>query len=168
MSTTIFNQISSALIGADSAQRTVLASIRVATNGGDVGDNNLLPLVSISELSHQNRQQVDCALDGTVHVLSAAGGLATCQMTFMDRLTVCNTPGVRNTTNSSDRSALRTYRKLTEDLKGSHIEVAILAENGRDNLAKFVGVVKSCTVTAQTKGGIDTLLVTYIMQGVME
>ena len=166
MSTTIFNQISSALIGADSTKRTVLADIKVSTSKGNY--NNILPLIAISELSHQSRQQVDCALDGTIHVLSAAGGLATCQMTFMDRLTVCSAPGVRNTINGDDRSALRTYKKLTEDLKGSHIEVAILAENGTDNLAKFVGVVKSCTVTAQNKGGIDTLLVTYIMQGVME
>ena len=154
----LFNNSVTALYKGDEKDRTKLAEISVKSSGGTKTDK--LPVIAISELSHQNRQQIDSSLDGTVHVLSAAGGLGTCQITFMDRIKNCDG-------DDKSLSALHQYGKLRKKLSGSSVTVKLLGADGKTALATFTGVVKTCTATAHNKNGVDTLLVTYIMQGVM-
>jgi hypothetical protein len=157
----IFNNSVSSLYSDGSTDRLLVASVTINIGGKAVTDT--LPVLAISEMSHQNRQQIDSSLDGTVHVLSAAGGLGTCQITFMDRLKNCESKP-----DATAISALHQYSAYRKSLSGSNVVVKLLGADGKTSLAKFTGVIKTCTATAHNKGGVDTLLVTYIMQGVMD
>lgn len=157
---TIFNRSEAGLIKLPGDSIPRLASISVSSDGKTASAK--LPLISIDEMSHHNRQQLDCSLDGTIHVLAAVGGLGVCNVTFMDRIQKdCD-----DRTDSS-LSALHQYSKLRNKLAGAHVTVRIHGNDGKSTLAKFTGIIKSCTATAQRKQGVDVLLVSYSMQGVM-
>ena len=152
----IFNRAETGIIKLSGEKTPRLASISVA------GASAKLPIVSLDEMSHHSRQQLDCSLDGTIHLLAASGGLGICNITFMDRIQ-------RDCSKRTDKSlsALHKYGKLRKNLSGSPVVVRIHGNDGNSTLAKFTGIVKSCTASAQRKQGIDVLLVTYSMQGVM-
>ena len=156
---TIFGESSSSLIRTPGDDRAKLAVISVHGAGG--ASTAKLPLISINEMSHHNRQQLDCSLDGTIHVLAAAGGLGICTMTFMDRVSNCAGGSERSL------SALHQYGKMRKKMAGANVTVRILGSNGSTTLATFKGIVKSCTASAQHRQGMDVLLVTYSMHGVM-
>ena len=137
-----------------------LAEISITTASGGT-DVFTLPVISISEFSHHSRQQIDSSLDGTVHVLSAYGGLGTCHITFMDRVQDCR--GGK----SFYKSALAEYGNLRTSPDKNRVVVKLLDADGATPVATFTGVVKTCTATATTRGGIDAMLVTYVLQGVM-
>lgn len=158
----IFDKPASVYI-TDTVKSAKVAEISVSSADGTISTANL-PIVSIGEMSHHSRQQLDCSLDGTLHVLSAAGGLGACTITFMDRLMKCGDGGV----NADSLSALHQYSKLRKNLKGAQVKIRIFKAGSSSKLATFEGVVKSCTATASNRQGIDILLVTYSLIGVME
>lgn len=160
MGTALFNGSGSGYINLPGDKKAKLADISVSSGGGT--KTAKLPIVAISEMSHHNRQQLDCSLDGTIHILAAAGGLGVCQITFMDRVQGCKG------TSESSLSALHQYDRLRKKLSGAQVKVRILDADGSSAIATFKGVVKSCTASASNKQGIDVLLVTYSMQGVMD
>lgn len=156
----VFSESTSAFVKLPGEKNRPLVA-QIGVRSGDGFKTAKLPIVAISEMSHHNRQQLDCSLDGTIHVLSAAGGLGVCQITFMDRIKNCSG-------GDSSLSALHSYSKLRKELKGADVNVSILDADGTRTLAVFTGIIKSCTASAQNRQGIDVLLVTYSMQGVMD
>ena len=158
----IFNTPETRMITIPGSKLPRLASISVSTSGGG-SSSAKLPIIGINEFSHHNRQQLDSTLDGTVHVLAACGGLGVCSITFMDRIQDCS----GNKTNKN-LSALHRYDKLRKAMAGANVTVRIHGNDGRSTLAKFTGIIKSCVATAERKQGMDVLLVTYSMQGVMD
>jgi hypothetical protein len=64
-------------------------------------------------------------------------------------------------------SALHKYDSLRRAMAGANVTVRLHGNDGRSTLATFRGIIKSCTATAERKQGMDVLLVTYAMQGIM-
>lgn len=127
----IFGSPTQAIIKGDTLP---IASIKV----GDGVKN--LPVIEISALSHTIRQQTDCSLDGNVHILTAAGGVATCQFTVMDCIKSCP-----NATTID--SVLQEYSKIKNKPGEYKITVQITNPTGTV-LATFEGYIGGCNARA--------------------
>lgn len=155
----IFSNTASSKIIKSSTTGNLVASIHLSENGGDNLELFTAPVISIDELSHRRRQQLDCTLDGTVHVLTANGGVAACSLTCLDRLP-------NNCSNSSEtQSALRVYQEL-RNKPGARIEVMIhAADVAGSPLAHFIGVLNSCTATVRMEKDTAYVIAKYSMMG---
>ena len=154
------------LTGLIKGHNAVLAGISITHKNG-ARQSLTLPVISLPEMSHTLRQQLDCTLDGTVHIMSANGGIAQCSITCLDRLNLsCRQGGAKTMA-----SALEEYRKIRKYGVNSTIRVTLYKAGNYNRLLTFAGVLNSCNV-AVDRGSSDNsslfVLVTYKMTGVWE
>lgn len=116
-----------------------------------------LPVIEISELSHTIRQQTDCSLDGNVHILTAAGGVATCKFTVMDCIESCPDAETLD-------SVLQEYSNI-KNKPGEH-KITVQIMNRGSLLSTFEGYIGGCnaraTISKDTTFVVATLTATGI------
>lgn len=133
-------------------KNTAVATIKIGSS------SKQLPVLEISDLSHVIRQQADCALDGTVHILSAAGGVATCSVSLLDCIGSCGG-------STSADSALKEYSKIKDNPGETKISVVIQSPTGAA-LATFEGYASSCKARAGIQKDSPYVIVSITMTGV--
>lgn len=122
-----------------------------------------LPLLSITKLEDRGRFQVDCTLDGNLHVLAASGGVATCQLVFMERLELCD----KNGKASAAESALSIYKSIKKNVGKAAVKVNVYGHNGEDVIASVTGIVAACDArSVDSQIGGTTLITSYTIVGV--
>ena len=147
------------IFGAPNQAFISTASKNTATATVKLGNKTTnLPVLEIENLAHTIRQQADCALDGTVHILSAAGGIATCRLSLLDCIGSCQ--GSENID-----SALEEYRKIKDSPGEAKISVVIQSPEG-DALAVFEGYVSGCTTRVGLAKDAPYVIVHITMTGV--
>ena len=156
----VFSAPGSIYLKADEEDCPLVADIVLNGAGSGAGASSTsLPLIAITDLSDRGRFQLDCTLDGALHLFAAAGGLTTCQLTFMDRISTCG--------HASLGSPVSVYQAVKENPGKTTIRVNIYGADGESALATVTGVVVSCTVKTSTAQGLDVMLVTYTIVGAM-
>ena len=156
MSTSVFS--GSGAIALPSTGEPTLVSIVAKTAGGGSSTHcSNLPLLSIDDLTVQDRVQVDCSLDGAFHILKASGGYGSCSLTFLDAMHGCNGAS------TGFKSALREYVKLRKNDKGRLMDVTIKTPSGK---VTFNGYLLGCKASLRrVEGDIAILTVTYTLIG---
>lgn len=141
---------------------TVIAKISIS--GEKTGTDLLkLPVLRISESVHTARLQLDNTLDGTIHVLGAAGGIASCTMVCLDRIT----KSCKTSQGGELASALKTYASLRKAGVNKTIEVELTpADGGNKPLFTFKGIVNRCHISVESAERAPYVLVTYEMTGI--
>lgn len=154
----IFNNTANSMLIKQGGSGKLVASVYLYDPNGS-GVPFTAPVVSIDELVHKQRQQLDCTLDGTVHILTAQGGAASCTITLLDRLP-SGCPG--NTLEV--QSALKEYQNR-RNKPGSRIEVSITSSDMQDDICVFTGVLTSCSATARLEKDTAYVIARYTMIG---
>lgn len=157
MSTNIFSSKTGTVKLPDSTDPILVSIVAHSPTGGARTNCSNLPLISIDELTSSDRVQVDCSLDGVFHILKAAGGFGSCQLTFMDAIHGCSG------SSSGFNSALKEYVKRRKRDEGSVVDVTIKLP--KENVV-FRGYLVTCSASLKKyEGDMALLLVSYRLLG---
>lgn len=116
-------------------------------------ENLLLPVIEVSDLSENQRAQIDQTLDGKVHILTAGPGIASVGISLLDNLPKCN--------DTQLQSAIDRY-KSTFRIK-PEVSVSILRDSAP--VMTLDGVVMAFSANVTTREGLSLIVVTLKIVG---
>ena len=122
---------------------------------GDGPTTKILPILEVSELSESLRAQVDCALDGSAHMLTFGHGISTVSVSLLDNLPDC-------VDNPQYESVVAKYKNILR--KNPRIELTIFPEASTKSLT-ITGVVIAFTVSLTIREGVTVVLVSLKIAG---
>jgi hypothetical protein len=115
--------------------------------------NLLLPVIEVSDLSENQRAQIDQTLDGKVHILTAGPGIASVSISLLDNLPEC--------TSTELQSVIAAYK----DTFRTKPEVSVSILRGKDSVMTLDGVVMAFSANVTSREGLSLIVVTLKIVG---
>lgn len=115
--------------------------------------NLLLPVIEVSDLSENQRAQIDQTLDGKVHILTAGPGIASVSISLLDNLPKCNSEELQ--------SVIDTYK----DTFRTKPEVSVSILRDTKPVMTLDGVVMAFSANVTSREGLSLIVVTLKIVG---